>query len=713
VESEWLEYSADYRAQSNFVGYAGFAFGDASTASNATDKFSIKSGSQNAVIHDKWRKARNQSKGYADLEHGYLHQGSGDVNLYKLFLEQGHVLLRSGGRMGFIVPSGIYSDYGSAPLRKKFLDNCHWEWLFGFENRLGIFEIHRSFKFNPIIVCKGGTTKAIHTAFMRRNLEDWEHAEALAISYSRTQLERFSPKSLAILEIQNQQDLEVLEKIYNNSVLLGDEGPNGWGVKYGREFDMTNDSKLFPPRPKWEEKGYQPDEYSRWLLGNWRPITELWSELGVQPLAEGETRLAQPPYDTLPIPRADIPEGIILNRDASKWIREEEIEDVALPLYEGRMIGQFDFSQKGWVSGKGRTAVWREIPWDLKVVEPQYLMGRKNFPEEYQTDYKIPIMNIGSSTNSRTLIAGLVVNAPCNHSLNPIRVSTFTNAANLNAVLNSYIIDFELRMRLGGLNISFFVLDELGTLMPKIFISKGTLHLSKRLSTGSILFSTYWIESKFQDLNCWRKEWALTSIERATIGSTLDAIIACLAGLNYSDFKVVLRETDFPIRFMEVNRNPKGFYRIDKDKDPELRQTVLTLVAFHDLQEKIAAAGGDRDKGIEAFLNQNNGEGWMIPETLRLADYGLGHDERAQQHQPVASRLGPRFYDWQLAQTPEESWKECHLHARNMLGQKEYEILLRRVEAEKRGEVFVPEPVPEAPATNRKRNNKQQIELDF
>ena len=34
-----------------------------------------------------------------------------------------------------------------------------------------------------------------------------------------------------------------------------------------------------------------------------------------------------------------------------------------LPLYEGRMIGQFDFSQKGWVSGKGRTAVWREIPW--------------------------------------------------------------------------------------------------------------------------------------------------------------------------------------------------------------------------------------------------------------------------------------------------------------------------------------------------------------
>ena len=68
-------------------------------------------------------------------------------------------------------------------------------------------------------------------------------------------------------------------------------------------------------------------------------------------------RCAQPPYDRLPIPRAKIPEGVVLSREGDAWIREEDMEDVALPLYEGRMIGQFDFSQKGWVRGKGRTAV--------------------------------------------------------------------------------------------------------------------------------------------------------------------------------------------------------------------------------------------------------------------------------------------------------------------------------------------------------------------
>lgn len=57
---------------------------------------------------------------------------------------------------------------------------------------------------------------------------------------------------------------------------------------------------------------------------------------------------------------------------------------------------------------------------------------------------------------------------------------------------------------------------------------------------------------------------------------------------------------------------------------------------------------------------------WMLPETLRLADYGLGRDDRAQKPQPVASELGPRFYDWQLRQTPEEAWAETRRHAENL-----------------------------------------------
>jgi hypothetical protein len=44
--------------------------------------------------------------------------------------------------------------------------------------------------------------------------------------------------------------------------------------------------------------------------------------------------------------------------------------------------------------------------------------------------------------------------------------------------------------------------------------------------------------------------------------------------------------------------------------------------------------------------------------------------------------MGPRFYDWQLAQSPEESWRECHLHARNLLGREGYFKLLAEVLSE-------------------------------
>ena len=90
----------------------------------------------------------------------------------------------------------------------------------------------------------------------------------------------------------------------------------------------------------------------------------------------------------------------------------------------------------------------------------------------------------------------------------------------------------------------------------------------------------------------------------------------------------------------------------------------------------------------------------MLPETLRLADYGLGHDERAKEHQPVRECFGPRFYDWQLAQSPEESWRECHLHARNLLGAEGYQALLDEIEGST--------PPPREPSGESKKRTGQQ-----
>ncbi len=228
IERAWLDYNADFRAQSNFMGYAANPFGDPSVNEASQDRFAIARGRDNELFHARWRESRAKSRGFADPAHPFRHQGSADINLYKAFLEQTHALLRPDGRLGFIVPSGLYSDHGTGGLRRLFLDHCRWEWLFNFINWCKIFpSIYYRFKFNTIVVAKGGKTIAIRTAFVRTQLDDWENAEALATPYSRAQVTRFSPRSLAILEIQSQRDLEILEKIYANSVLLGDDSLDG------------------------------------------------------------------------------------------------------------------------------------------------------------------------------------------------------------------------------------------------------------------------------------------------------------------------------------------------------------------------------------------------------------------------------------------------------------------------------------------------------
>lgn len=656
-ESSWLQYCATLKAQSNWVKFSGVPFGDdIKYDSNGRKKHDFNLGGRGGnsfeaseALHERWHSGRKYHKCYADKNHPFLHQGSADINTYKMFLEQSHALLRDAGRLGMIVPSGIYTDKGTTALRELFLGECDWQWLFGFENRDGIFDIHRSFKFCPLVIKKGGSTKAIRAAFMHRDLDDWEQAERYVLAYPRERVEEFSPYSKAILEIRSERDLKVLQKIYANGVLLGDKSERGWGIKYATEFHMTNDSRLFPERPKWEAKGYQPDEYGHWLKGSWREYTG--------------------PANIL-----DRQHGLILSRDCNKAMHVEQIEDVALPLYEGRMIGQFDFSEKGWVSGKGRSAVWRDIPFepfDQKVIEPQYLTSAQAVASSSKCYMhpKIAYMRIGSATNSRTAISSYLNVFPAGDSVFFYRSNnnSYVTSVSVSANLNALVYDFHLRNRVGGLNLSEFIMDETSLISSIAIVScHDLLTIVAALTLVSPEHSVTWmglmnelpeLRNHFQKKS-WSRQKAISKYERLRLRVILDALYAVLYKIDIDELCYLLKGCDMPANMINNAYNtseidPKGFWRLEKNQHPESRHTVLSLIAYNDLLEK----------GLEAFLGQNDGEGWMIPEKLRLADYGLGHDDRAKEHQPVAALLGPRFYDWQLNEDIARSWEECEAHA--------------------------------------------------
>jgi len=719
VEKEWLEFNAFFKDTANWVKATELPFGDRVTTDDEgkqSHDFPLGDRGRGSLEsskarHSAWAKRRAADVGYADPAHPFALQGDGKPYTYKLFLELALSLLKQDGRLGFVVPSGLYTDHGSTHLRTVLLARCRWEWLFGFENRDKVFDIDSRFKFNPIIVVKGGATESIRTAFMQRDPDDWALgiAESLAVPYALAQVERFSPRSKAILEIRSARDLAVLEKIYANSVLLGDAGPDGWGIRYAQgDFNMTSDSALFPPRPKWEERGYRPDEYSRWIKGAWQPREA--GSVGIAPLEAA---------------RADIAPGIILSRDEAAYIREEEIDwevetvkdkagnevevrhrAVALPLYQGVMIWLMDPCAARYEGGASNRTKWTALPWTAKAWNPQFLLKPGAWSA---TEARLLFRDISNATNQRSFVAAVTPPLPSGNKTPILTLSGGERMAwLLSAALTSYTFDSAVRQRMSGTSLNWYIVAEQPTLHPDDLESLARVALS--LQAGHPLLAPSWCKVGLGASNTtWRSHWAVTPHERLRLRCILDAVVAALYGLDLDDLKWILKDCDHPAASITSKAfarrlDPKGFWRVDKHEPPERRHTVLTLAAFADLQSLIAAltaAGCTKEDAIAAFCGNptkhererpafHEGarligstdlvEGWMLPETFRLADLGLGHDKRAKQAQPVAPALGPRFYEWQLSQAAAESWRECELHARNLLGAEGFEKLKAQLE---------------------------------
>jgi len=582
IEYNWLSYNANFKGMSNYVKNAAFPFGDPDE--NDDNIISLARGSENSNLHKNWRIKRREHKCFADPNHPFRFQGSADLNLYKMFLEYAYVNLKNTGRFGMIVPSGIYSDKGTQGLRDLFINKSKWEWLYSFENRQKIFSIDSRFKFNPIIVQKNGETDSVKTAFMQHAVSNWEDGKNVLL-YRKEQIKKFSPNNLGFLEITSSKDSYIIQKIYDNAILLGDESLKGWSLEYAREYDSDTDSKFFNKKVKLENEGFVEDEYGR-------------------------------------------------------WIKDEK---VGLPLYEGRMISQFDFSNKRYIRGSNRSAVWEEIEFEKKKLSPQYLI----IFEDYKIDpffYKIGFMRIGSATNTRSMYACLIDNMPCTDSV-PVLYNKnlcLKELLFIPAVMNSFVYDFVLRVKLGGVQINYFIIDET-PILSRDKLNTAVSVLSAKLTFINNKFSYSWIElSKYEGslkkFN-WKSLWAITPHERLRLRCILDAIVAELYGLDYEDFAWILRDDP---------SDPKGFWRVDKEKPKELRQTTLTLQAFKKLKEI----------GLDEFIKED----WQFPKEIQ-------------------DQLGPRFLDWQLKGTPEESWAECEYHAKQILGEEGFKKFIEELES--------------------------------
>jgi hypothetical protein len=179
----------------------------------------------------------------------YRVESRAHANRYQLFVERALQLVRRGGRIGFVLPGGIASDAGAAPLRRHLFERADVDEITGLDNRAGIFPIHRSVRFVLLTCTAGRPTQEVRCRFGITNPDDLDRAEPAArapVVLTRRFLARLSgDDDLGIPELAGEADLRIVERISARVPRLA--AADGWGVQFGRELNASDDREAFIP----------------------------------------------------------------------------------------------------------------------------------------------------------------------------------------------------------------------------------------------------------------------------------------------------------------------------------------------------------------------------------------------------------------------------------------------------------------------------------
>ncbi len=219
------------------------------------------------------------------------------------------------------------------------------------------------------------------------------------------------------------------------------------------------------------------------------------------------------------------------------FVHEDAIEEIALPLYQGVMMHQFDFAAARYSSGAGNRAIFEPLDWEHKRIDPQFLMSTDN--HEGKGRARVVFREISNATNQRAMLAAVIPNRPCSNGL-PILESLFSPLM-LEAVLNSFAYDFVVRCAMGGTHLNYFVIEGTPLIPPRTPALDLLAIIAARLNCGDAVFAPEWLrlradaERNGRELGGWKQLWAVTPHERLRLRCLLDAVVAELYGLDWDD----------------------------------------------------------------------------------------------------------------------------------------------------------------------------------
>lgn len=395
---------------------------------------------KNPALHAAYTEALHAGEALGDFlrESGrYPLSAAGDLNTYQVFAGLVRQLVSGRGRVGVVLPTGIATDFFNQDYFSALVAEGALASLYDFENRQGLFPgVHRSYKFSLLTLTGPETpVKAADYAFFLHQVDELADPER-HFALTAEDLRRINPNTGTCPIFRTRRDAELTAKLYHAAPVLvnGATGENPWGCTFMRMFDMRGDASL---------------------LHLETDIGSEWRKVSFEHYVCGEEQLA--------------------------------------PMLEAKMIDSFDHRASSVgeetenslrLSSSVETTLEQHQDPDYSPlvrywVDPKYVQER--IPEFWKFDWFIGFKAVTSPTNARTFVAAIIPRLPLPDRF-PVIMSSSSNTAHICALfanLNSYVFDYVVRQKMGGITLNYFIVEQLPVLLPETYARSLTQYTGR------------------------------------------------------------------------------------------------------------------------------------------------------------------------------------------------------------------------------------------
>jgi hypothetical protein len=440
---------------------------------------------------------------------GYFPQlSAGDINIYSLFVERAHALVKPDGLVGLLVPSGIAADLGASKFFGEIASTGRLVALLDFENRRTRYDVEPFFpdvdsRFKFCAFVAGGINRRTAVAVCGFFLQ----AAAEAIDSTRTfvlsdkDFARVNPNTRTAPVFRTRRDADIVRSIYKRLPVLHDHTKSKpeWPVRYFTMFHMTNDA------------------------GKFRIRAELDKE-GVYPVEGGRLRKGSKEY---------------------------------YPLFVGKTVNQFDHRAASVAINPSALHVMAssDLTTENQHADPSFCPAPQFYVSTSDTDWRSPLAwavafrDIARPTDRRTMIAAAVPRVAAGNKL-PLLVpdermeNDYTQIMPLAlANLNAFVFDFVTRAKMQSTSVNWYIVEQLPVVTAAAYqarIGKRSIADLVRQEVLRLTYTAHDMRPFAEDLGFEGEPFRWDDEDRRHRRARLDAIYFHLYGIDEDDAGYIL-----------------------------------------------------------------------------------------------------------------------------------------------------------------------------